>query len=188
MTGAPNRILEEFHCQLFFSISWNNRIFLEIQTNEVIREFCNKFSFKETICWITHQNSRRNCATNCLFSQIILEILIDLKEQPLRPSWVHNYILIRFLSENNMPRHQNPATNWFFLTKNSWNKRLKGSLKDWKPFHSCLTLFLSEVVTWYTMRGLIPPSPDRNRVIPLLVQKLWHKCQTCKKRKNLKKH
>ena len=63
-----------------------------------------------------------------------------------------------------MLRHQNSATNWFFLTKNSWNKRLKGSLKDWKPFHSCLTLFLTEVVTWYTMRGLIPPSPGRNRV------------------------
>ena len=27
-----------------------------------------------------------------------------------------------------------------------------------------LTLFLTDLVTWYTMRGLIPPSPGRNRV------------------------
>ena len=27
-----------------------------------------------------------------------------------------------------------------------------------------LTLFLSVVVTWYTMRGLVPPGADRNRV------------------------
>ena len=27
-----------------------------------------------------------------------------------------------------------------------------------------LTLFLTDLVTWHTMRGLIPPSPGRNRV------------------------
>ena len=29
--------------------------------------------------------------------------------------------------------------------------------------HIGLTLFLTDLVTWYTMRGLIPPSPGRNR-------------------------
>ena len=35
--------------------------------------------------------------------------------------------------------------------------------------YSVLTLFLTDLVTWYTMRGLIPPSPGRNRVKELTV-------------------
>ena len=33
-----------------------------------------------------------------------------------------------------------------------------------KFLHDLLTIFLTDLVTWYTMRGLIPPSPGRNRV------------------------
>ena len=33
-----------------------------------------------------------------------------------------------------------------------------------QPVGIGLTLFLTDLVTWYTMRGLIPPSPGRNRV------------------------
>ena len=37
------------------------------------------------------------------------------------------------------------------------------------PFEQLtLTLFLTDLVTWYTMRGLIPPSPGRNKVNSLL--------------------
>ena len=38
-----------------------------------------------------------------------------------------------------------------------------------------LTLFLTEVVTWYTMRRLIPPSPGRNRVKNLHILGLMSK-------------
>ena len=34
----------------------------------------------------------------------------------------------------------------------------------YRGFFLNLTLFLTDFVTWYTMRGLIPPSPGRNRV------------------------
>ena len=49
---------------------------------------------------------------------------------------------------------------WGWFLKLSELQKLARELSDGLD----LTLFLTDLVTWYTMIGLIPPSPGRNRV------------------------
>ena len=54
-------------------------------------------------------------------------------------------------------------TNSYVQTKIRHLQFLSEKKSD-QTFNNSLTLFLTDLVTWHTMRGLIPPSPGRNSV------------------------